>query len=1629
MYPQTETYVMGFERAPIPKDSIDVAISNVPFGNYPIFDPSFKKDRKRLTRSIHNYFFAKTLEDLRPGGVLAFITSHETMDAPSSKPIRQALADQADLVGAIRLPKGAFPDTQVVTDIIFMKKRMPDEKPGDQTWVNSSPVDLHVDSHYNEGFDVKLNQNDYFTKHPEMIMGKPSGNGSMRPHQYNDGEYTVEPNDKVALSTQLNNAVAKIPHDIVVDAPRRELVRHVHTPVGATIHENTRVIGDDGNVYVKQNGALISANLTATEEAKVKAMLKIRDAAKKVVDIQVHDQPESELKASQESLNTQYKEFVKTYGPLTANKNADLIDKDPDSPFLKALENSKILTKNKKDLTPEETRMVKVLNGALPVEDADLDAIQMPIFKKRIIHGLGDKPINSYADAESVVKNEVGSLDFDLMAEKLGKTRDDVIEHLAAQKLIYKDPMTGEWEPADRYLTGDVRTKLKQAEAAAEARPKEFKVNADDLKAVQPADIPAGEIAVRMGAPWIPAGDIDDFVVETLNTDRYEKQKRGYGHWNDPDVVKNYVQYNEITGEWTVAGKNDYGGNTTAMVETYGTERMPANRILEAILNGKLIEVKDKKTDPDGKEVSVRNDTETVAAQEKAKLLQSKFQDWIWKDQDRTGRLAKSYNDKFNNYRPRTFDGKHLELPGISEKWNKWLMSHQKDAVWRVIQDRTALLAHEVGFGKTAVMVTSGMELRRMGLSRKNLYVVPKATHGQFRDDFLDIYPTAKILFPTEEDFTPDKRPEFMSRAITGDWDAIIMSDSQFAKLPIRPETEKRFTAEQIDELKEALAGTAKEDKTTQKQLENAIKKAEVRIETLNAKIADKADKTVYFEDLGVDQLYVDEADAYKNLKFATHMGRVKGLPNSESQRAWDMFTKTRTLQENKHNGVVFATGTPIANTIAEMYTMMRYLQSPMLEEKGLQHFDAWAKTFGETTESLEQTPQGTYKMTQRFSKFGNAPELSNIWQMTADVRVADEVPEMVAARPRIVDEQGKAKRIVIATPADQALLDYMQTLVERADKLKGKPEKGGDNMLKISGDARKASLDMRLVSPMAPVNPDGKVAVACKKITDIYKETGKDKGTQLVFLDIGTPKAKEKEPEFDKDGNIINEESDETVEEAALLKDVYKSIKQRLVANGVAEKDIAFIHDAKNQDQRRSLYAKVNSGEIRVLIGSTGKMGAGVNVQERAAALHHLDAPWRPRDIEQREGRVIRQGNKVYGPIRDENSKIIDPGKGVRIYSYVTERSFDAFMWQAIEAKSKAIKSIMRRFVPPRSIEDVDSFTLSASEAKAIASGNPDVFKQVSLKNAVARFAMLKASHTDQVVRARTQLRQLPGQIKELNETIVKQEKDAKLVKPDAKFSMKVQGEDYSERPDAGTALLNAVKHAKNDEKVGEYQGFDVKVLDYAQSGYIIYLENPDTKSSYKPESYIAYADITAPGAIVRIENLAKRVIPNLDKTKQQLKESEKNLETYKGLADKPFEYEKQLDSAEKELERVSQRLQGKKVEGNESDNYVPPEDSGESEPEYHYSARGEEIKAEDEIKAVRAEVSNVEKETETKVEPAEEVVEVVEKMPEPITGPTVNTPKIEGLSIMPTPIEEASPQLHSPPGHDVQAMRSNSR
>ena len=1500
LYPNAEVYAgIGYQEAPIPNDSIDVALSNVPFGNFAVHDPAFTKSRRRLTRQIHNYFFAKSLEQLRPGGVLAFVTSHNTLDAPKAKAVREALAEQADLVGAIRLPKTAFPDTEVVTDILFMRKRLPDEAPKDTSWIDTGEIEVEAGgSGYR--YQVPFNVNKYFLDHPEMVLGKHSASGSM----YRQEEYSVDPPDFL-LSDGLRRAVERLPKDIVTDA-QATAVRAEPLVTPLNVKDGVHLIGEDGLVYVNKNGTLVKSNLASGDVGKIKELLAIRDATRAVINTQLKDATDQGLKEAQTQLNSLYDGFVGQHGAISSKANVGLLKGDPDAPLLAAL----------------EIRGAAKISKAL--KKAEADEIKMPLFTQRTIHGLPERTINSEADAIAVSLNELGRLDFKRMAEITGVSQETVRDTLSKEGRVYQNPV-GDWESADEYLTGDVREKLRIAEAAASINPR-YRVNVESLKLIQPADLPPSQISVRLGVPWIPEEDVTRFVTDLLRPwDSYRR--------------RNYFRYLAEKGEWLKGDK--ISAPESAMRSEWGTSRMAAGEILIRLLNGKPVEVNDRIDDK-----SVRNPGETLLAQEKAAAVQQAFKEWVWKDPDRAERLAKIYNTTFNGTRPRVFDGSHQELPGISLKWDKQLHPHQRDAIWRVVQDRTALLAHEVGFGKTAVMVGSGMELRRLGLAQKNLYVVPKATHGQFLCQFLDLYPHAKVLFPTDRDFSTENRAEFISRAVTGDWDAVILSDTQFRRIPLKPETQIAFLKEEVDTLREALESEENVGGSrtrSHKELQKALLAAQAKIQETQAGVGQVTDNTLFFEDMGVDQMYIDEADMFKNLGFATKMGRLKGLPNSNADRAWDMYQKVRHLQnQGRNHGIVFATGTPVANTIAEMYTMMRYLQRPMLEAKGLSHFDPWAKTFGETTETIEQNVTGKYVLSQRFAKFANAPELSNLWQQVADIRVADEVPDIGRLRPRVVDDQGKEKRTVVAVPPDQALIDFMQSLARRAENLKSvSPEE--DNMLKISSDARMAALDMRMVDPEAPPNPNGKVTAASRNIARIYHETTPDKGAQLVFLDLGTPRASEK---------AGMDDPAETIEEdAQVLRNVYEVIKDTLVAAGIPANEIAFAHDAKNDNQRQHLYQKVNDGDIRILIGSTGKMGAGVNVQKRAAALHHMDAPWRPRDIEQREGRLVRQGNEVYGPKRDADGRLVAPGPGVRIYNYVTERSFDAYMWQTVEAKAKAIKSIMRRENPPREIEDIDSLTLGAGEAKALASGNPDVLKAVTLKNQVLRIEMLRASHTDARVRSSTQLKNLPRQISELASDIGKIQEDAGSIKTGASFSLSIGGRAYSERPKAAEALKDVMEAtpfvADPDQapEIGDYKGFTVRLLKVPGMGYKLMLRNPSTGYVHTTKS-IPIEDLSAAGAMQRLDNRINNIPAVLEQKERELHEANTNLATYKMQADAPFEHEGKLVAMKAELDRLEGTLQGKDVSDQPAYEFEMLSDEpldGEK-PTFRFTARGDE-------------------------------------------------------------------------------------
>ena len=1467
LYPNADIHAStGYENAPLPNDSIDLAISNVPFGDFPVTDKAFGKGRKFLTKRIHNYFFAKTLDKLRPGGILAFITTHGTLDAPTAKPVREALAEKADLVGAIRLPKGAFPDTQVITDIVFMRKRLPGDAPGDQQWIDTGKVAIEAGSERFR-FEKEFNVNQYFLDHPEMVLGTHSSSGSMR----GEDEYSVDPLEGQKLEDSLGEAVQRLPENIVAESvlvPKRQ----VRLATGVNAKEGSFVITDDGKLFTKEKGVLIETGLSEENGSRVQEMLIVRDAARAVLDKQLQSAPDADIEGAQVELNRSYDAFVKEHGALNVKTNAQLMRLDPDGAFLRALE-----------------------------QPADKGWEKMAIFSQRVVKGLGDHQADNPRDALAVTLNETGGLDFERMGELLGQSGEDTQAALAREGAIYKNPV-GDWEASDEYLTGNVRQKLEQAQAAAKAN-NAFAPNVAALGKVQPDDLTPSQIDVQLGVPWVPPDDVSDFVSHLLGA------RRRFGNRSRP-----FFNYIEQTGQW-VTEERITDANRAKSTSEWGTQRMPASAIIEKLLNSQAVEVRDK-TD-EGK--SERNAPETIAAQEKAVAIQEEFKRWIWDDPERAMRLARFYNDTFNNMRPRVFDGAHQTFPGMANKWADQLHEHQKDAIWRVVQDGTTLLAHEVGFGKSAVMVAGGMELRRLGLARKNIFVVPKATHAQFRSQFKDIYPYAKVLFPEQSDFTPDKRPEMMARIATGDWDAVIISDTQFRRLPVRPETEAALLKDEVDDLQSAMEAEAAENGVrgkTHKELQKAMVRLEERIKATQQRSAEITDDTVFFEDLGIDQMFVDEADMFKNLRFTTRMSRIKGLPNTDSQRAWDMFQKVRYLQKQGNGrGVVFATGTPIANTVAEGYTMMRYLQQPMLEERGLQHFDAWAKTFGGTTEGLEQTPTGAYRLTQRFAKFSNLPELSNLWQTTADIRVASEVQQITELQPKLVNDKGeKGQRTVVAADASESLKAFMGALAKRADNL-ANVDPTEDNMLKIASDARMASLDMRLVDPGASFDPAGKLAKAVDNIVRIYKETAKDKGAQLVFLDIGTPKAVDKPTE---DGT---QETDfETDAEESLLKDVYGDLRNRLVSAGIPVEDIAFIHDVKTDKAKEKLFDRVNKGDIRVLLGSTGKLGVGVNVQERAAALHHLDAPWRPRDIEQREGRVIRQGNKVYGP-KIEDGEVIGPGPGVRIYNYVTQGSFDAYMWQAIEAKARAIKSLMRRNVVSRSIEDVDSLTISASEAKALASGNPDVMKAVQLKNDINRLVLVKGSHRDGIIRAQGELQTLPLAINAQKRTIAELGKDIALTDKTQgqEFKITINNQTFSERVEAGKVMeeiITKVEKAQVSDKaqaLGMYRGFALSVGRFPL-GVRLILHSPTTNAEYL--STEIGIDASGLGAITRVENIPTSLAGKLAMSEKNLAGSEASLGTFKEQADKPFEQGERLQKMQAELADIEKRLQGNEDE-----------------------------------------------------------------------------------------------------------------
>ena len=1397
-YPDTKVMISGFEKAPIPDNSIDIAVSNVPFGRVGVSDPAYK-DRKFVTHRIHNYFFAKTLDKLRPGGIMAFVTSHNTLDAPGAQRLREHLAERADLVGAIRLPNDAFPDTQVVTDIVYLRKRMEGEKPGNLDWVNTGTVNLR--GRYGDEHEHPINQ--YFLNNPDAIQGVQKATGS----QYGANEYTVES----AAGPPLSDKLPQFTRRVTGGAPKMQpyvskafLSRRASDDApSATPSERPEgkfFMADGGQLKQVVGGREIAPKFKNKKaEERVRAMLGLRDDARRLLDMERDNAADADLAKVRGELKGKYTSFVDTHGRLNSVTNRNLMRLDPDSSFVRALE----------------------VNRNDEWQGADL-------LDKRVVGGTVAPSLRNAEDVFTHTFAQTGTLEFERMGQLLGKDPNAIQGDLQQQGLIYQNPETGRWEAADQYLTGTVRDKLDAAQLAAEADPK-YRENVTALEKVQPKDVPAGDISVPLGASWVPASAVNQWVMDRFRPDTYARK----GPNKD-----NFFRYDETLGHWVPEDK--INAEERIMRSEWGTKAISAAKILETVLEGRPVTV--TVPNPDDPKKRVVDQAETLLAQQKAEKMQDDFEEWVWQDAERGGQLAAIYNRTQNDTRPRIFNGDHQTFPGMSADWQKKMRPHQRDAIYRVVQDGTALLAHEVGFGKTAVMVAGGQERRRLGLSRKIAYVVPKATHGQFRDQFLEIYPQGKLLFPEEKDFTPANRREFLARIRTGDWDGVILTIDQFEKIGVRPETEAAWQERHVEELRDAFEDSMQNGDTksrTHKQLQTALQNERKRLADLQEAISTQADKKgEYFEDLGIDQIFVDEADNYKNLRYVTKMGQVKGLPQSNANRSWDMFLKTQYLQGGiegldgpadpddrkgfARSGVVFATGTPIANTVAEAWTMMRYLQNKELHRRGYHHFDAWARTYGKTTHGLEQTAAGKYKQVSRFASFNNLPELSALFQQVADIRVASEVPQMLEAQPRLVDRQGNAKRIIETAPTYPSLQQYMEHLGDRADDMKN-VEPTEDNMLKLSGDARKASLDIRMVEwPVKgerPVpNPQGKIPMAAANVAEIYKSEAANKGTQIVFLDLATPKADDgqsKANEQEGDDDTVTGD-DNTAEEQQVVKDAYNIIKRELIAKGVPEEQIAFIHDYDTKTKQLALFDKVRAGDLRVLIGSTGKLGVGVNVQDRAAAIHHIDVPWRPRDIEQREGRIVRQGNKVYGPVfDDETGDLLNPGKGVQIYNYVQEGSFDEFMWQAVQIKGQAIKSLVKRYVTQRKIQDIDPLVLGAAEAKALASGDPRVMRMETLRQKVQVLRLERSAHDSGKRDAAVQAAKLMEQVEAQRQRLPNIEADAALARKALErkddFAMTVGSTSHAKRPDADKAIKEKMAELpfKGDaEKVGEYRG-----------------------------------------------------------------------------------------------------------------------------------------------------------------------------------------------------------------------------
>ena len=1396
LYPGADIREQPFEKSKLADESFDLAVSNVPFGDYTVHDPRWNEHKF----PIHDYFFAAALDKVRPGGLLMFVTSRHTLDKLDST-LRGMLSEKAEFLGAIRLPNTAFKKnagTEVTTDIVMLRKLRPGEPPRGPAW--KATVDFTNDR------QEKFSINEYFATHPEMMLGQMRLARGM----YRDGEPVLAPDDR-DLGEALAQAVARLPQNIyeLQTESAAEKTFDPAIPAPDYIKPNAYCIHEDGRLCIHEDGVLRPLDDMPMEtRSRIRRLIEVRDAVRDCMRSQLDGSGEQPVVEAREQLNFAYDRFVSRFGPINAPVNQRAFHGDPDLPLLLSLEQY-----------DDETRV----------------AVKAAIFRERTIHHKQPvQSVESPKEALLVSLNEKGRVDLKHMAGLLGKPVGEFL--LDLRGMIFLNPQSKQWETEDQYLSGNVREKLVAADTASVSDVR-FHENVEALKSVQPQDLPATEIDVRLGASWLPPSDVQDFVHGLLGV---------------PSGVE--VGHIHTLGSWHITANWEAKG-ATANTTDWGTNRYTALELIEETLNLKtptVYDYVDKKP--------VVNAQATEAAREKQERIKERFKEWIWSDDSRRERLCRLYNDTFNHSRVRTFNGEHLTLPGASAAVQ--LHNHQKSGVWRVLQTPNTLLGHVVGAGKTYTMVASAMELKRLGLARKPMFTVPNHMLGQFSTELLMLYPGANILVAGKEDFEAQNRRKLFSRIATGNWDAVIVTHSGFERIPLSHETQVRFFKEQLDELEEIQRQHAdSSNRRLVKELEKAKKRLEARLEALAAD--HKKDNTLTFEELGVDRLFVDEAHYFKNLFYVSKMTRIAGLPQTASERAFDMYLKVRHVQSvNGGGGVVFATGTPIANSMAEMFTMQRYLQPDDLKKHNLNHFDSWAATFGEPVTAMELSPDGAgYRLNTRFARFINVPELMQIFRQTADVQTAQ---MLNLPRPKLEGE----KPAIRNAPASAELKEFVEGLARRAEALKrGRIDPREDNMLKITTEGRKAALDLRLMKPGLPDDPQSKVNLAVENIHRIWEATKDDRLTQLVFCDLSTP----------QDRGFS----------------VYRDMADKLKRLGIPEGEIAFIQDYDADNAKLALFRSVRAGKVRVLFGSTQKMGSGTNVQERLVALHHLDAPWRPADVEQREGRILRQGNK---------------NSSVQIYRYVTEGSFDAYMWQTLETKAKFIAQVMTGDMTVRRLEDMDSAALTYAEVKAIASGNPLVIEKAKVDAELIRLTRLRSAHAEEQYRIRSSLRHSHEEVETWTERLANLREDLTLRQDTSgdQFRIELDKQVPDNRGIAGELLLRRAEKTKHrfgeDIRIGRFAGFDL----FIRSGF----NNTAELVLRGKNSYSTRVTDTALGTIRSLESVVQGFEDRAVRLEADIRDSRKRAVELEAKVGAPFEKEDRYHHLVKRQSEIEEQL-----------------------------------------------------------------------------------------------------------------------